>query len=118
MRVLETIFLILTSAVLLWSLKRNSAKSYIFSIIAGCTFLTLILHLIIEGWRAQMFPAYVVGVIILSVAVKRKFTNRDLATPPRSRLRLILKILLSGAGILLAYQFRPAHTFMIFCSKL
>ena len=103
MRLLEITFLLLTFVLLIWSLKRNSAKSVVFSIIAGCTFLVLILHLVIEGWRSQMLPAYVVGVIILAVAVKRKFINRDLAAPPRSKFRLILKILLSGAGILLLF---------------
>ena len=41
MRLLEIIFLILTFALLfIWSLKSNSVKSVVFSIIAGCTFLT------------------------------------------------------------------------------
>ena len=103
MRLLEITFLLLTFVLLIWSLKRNSAKSVVFSIIAGCTFLVLILQLVIEGWRSQMLPAYVVGVIILAVAAKKKFINRDLAAPQRSRFRLILKILLSGAGILLLF---------------
>jgi dienelactone hydrolase len=101
MRLLEITYLILIFALLIWSLKRNSAKSIAFSIIAGCTFLVLILHLIIEGWRGQMLPAYVVGVIILAIAVKRKLSNCDLDTQPRSRFRLIPKILFSGAGIFL-----------------
>lgn len=103
MRLLEITFLILTFASLIWSLKRNSAKSNAFSIIAGCTFLALILHLIIEGWRAQIFPGYIVGVIILAVVVKRKFFKRDPDIPSRSKLRLTMKILLSGTGILLLF---------------
>ena len=96
MRLLEIAFLILTFALLIWSLRRNSAKSLAFSIIAGCTFLVLILHLIIEGWRGQMLPAYVVGAIILAIAVKRKLSNRDLDTQPKSKFRFMLKILLSS----------------------
>ena len=44
MRILEIVFLILTLALLIWSLKRNAVKSRAFSILWGCIFLVLILH--------------------------------------------------------------------------
>jgi hypothetical protein len=73
MRILETAFLILMLAVPIWSLKREAAKSFAFSMLLGCAFLALMLHLMIEGWRWQMVPAYGVGTVILAIAAMRKF---------------------------------------------
>jgi hypothetical protein len=101
MRILETAFLILTLAVLIWSFKRDAARSFALSILSGCALLTLILHLMIEGWRWQMIPAYGVGAVILAIAAARKLLMRDAESRPRRRFRTALKILLSGTGILL-----------------
>jgi predicted dienelactone hydrolase len=101
MRILEAIFLIMILALLIWSLKRDAAKSFAFSILPGCVFLALMLHLVIEGWRWQMAPAYCVGAVILTVAAVRKLLKPDAESRPRSKLRTGLKALLSGTGILL-----------------
>jgi hypothetical protein len=101
MRILEIVFLILTLAALIWSLKRNAVKSRAFSVLWGCTFLALMLHLIIEGWRWQMVPGYSVGAAILIISAARKFRERDAEDQPRTWFRSALKVLLSGAAILL-----------------
>lgn len=100
MRALEITFLILTLFVLIRSLKNDGSMSFASSIY-GCTFLVFVIHLIIEGWRWQMVPAYAAGIIILGIGVKRKFLNHDAGTQPHSRLLTLWKILFSGAGILL-----------------
>lgn len=101
MRILEIVFLILTLALLIWSLKRNAVKSRAFSILWGCTFLALVLHLLIEGWRWQMVPGYGVGAAVLIISAARKFRERGADDQPRKWFRTALKILLSGAAILL-----------------
>jgi predicted dienelactone hydrolase len=101
MRILESIFLILTLAALIWSLKCNAVKSRAFSMLWGCTFLALMLHLIIEGWRWQMVPGYGVGAAILIISAARKSLGRDADDQPRKWFRTTLKVLLSGAAILL-----------------
>jgi predicted dienelactone hydrolase len=101
MRILEIVFLVLTLALLIWSLKRNAVKSRAFSILWGCTFLILILHLIIEGWRWQMVPGYGIGAATLIISAARKYLKRDADDQPRKWFRTALKILLSSAGILL-----------------
>jgi predicted dienelactone hydrolase len=101
MRILEIVFLISSLAALIWSLKRNVVKSLAFSVLWGCTVLALLLHLMIEGWRWQMIPAYLVGAVILIISAAKKFLERDAKDQPRKWFRTALKILLSGAAILL-----------------
>jgi dienelactone hydrolase len=101
MRTLEIVFLILTLAALFWSLKRDAVKSRVFSILWGCTFLALMLHFIIEGWRWQMAPGYCVGALVLIFTAVSKFLKRDADDQPQKWFRTVLKILFSGATILL-----------------
>ena len=101
MRILEISFLILTLAALIGSLKRTARKSLAFSVLLGCTLLVLLLHFLIEGWRWQMIPAYLVGAVILIISAAKKFLERDAKDQPRKWFRTALKVLLSGAAILL-----------------
>ncbi len=101
MRVLEIVFLALTVAALIGLLKDNAGKSRVFSVILGCTFLALMLHLIIEGWRWQVVPGYGAGAAILIISAKRMFRKHDADDQRRKWFRTALKFLLSGTAMIL-----------------
>jgi hypothetical protein len=103
MRILEIAVLVLLMIMIIWSLRRNATKSIPYAAASAFSFLTIILHLLIEGWRWQMVPAYGVGAVVLILTgirfLKHQADNRPQTKGRRMRDMGTFQIVQYGARL-------------------
>jgi hypothetical protein len=100
MRILEIAVMVLLVLIVIWSLRRNATKSFPYAAASAFSFLAIIFHFLIEGWRWQMVPAYSVGTVVLILGGIR-FLKRQADNRPQTKGRRMLKAVYSIIGILL-----------------
>jgi len=92
MRFLENIILILLLLALAWSFLPPQRRSRIILYLPFLTGLLIIVHLVVEGARWQMFPAYLlaIGLLANNTRLLRSTASRPTSQPVWLRLLLVL----------------------------
>ena len=103
MRAFEIVIPILLAAFLLW----RSPRPVWIRLFPGFALLAIVIHLLIEGYRWQMIPLYVLTLVI-ALSALMKFRSSDNWRPAASYLTFFLLILSSTLPVVLPVPSIPA----------
>jgi acetyl esterase/lipase len=92
MRFLENVILILLLLALAWSFLPPQRRSRIILYLPFLTGLLIIVHLVVEGARWQMFPAYLLAIGLLANNTRLLRSTASRSTPQPVWLRLLLAL--------------------------
>jgi predicted dienelactone hydrolase len=95
MRPFEIILLVLDAVLLLWLLIPGRRPRYLLPVITAATVLVLAIHLVAEGFRWQMIPAYLLTLgLLLAVWVQRRSPSEKKRSAIRTAVYTILGLLI------------------------
>ena len=99
MQIIESIIFLLTIITLvLWVFNKSIRKQYLM-ILIGLSFLSLILHFVLEDTRWQLYPLYIAGILLIGIAILSLF---EIIGFQNKRVFRVIILVLSGLLVIIS----------------